>query len=63
MIKTDIIPLTNEERNAISKYVMFWFADTLVSGTKKPLFLDKDGDEIARVTGYDIIVSYEVENE
>jgi|DEB0MinimDraft_3_1074331.scaffolds.fasta_scaffold54782_2 hypothetical protein len=60
MIKTEKLTLTDAARNEITRCILFWYADACVSDTKKPLFLDNDGDQIVKIEGFDVAVSYEV---
>ena len=61
MIKTKGFDISDEAQDEITKCIQAWYFDACVSDTKKPLFLDADGDTIVKVIGYEIGVVYEVE--
>jgi|DEB0MinimDraft_10_1074344.scaffolds.fasta_scaffold49395_4 hypothetical protein len=60
MIKTEHLPITEEAREEITKCASLWYSNTCVVDSKKPFFIDKDGDEIVRVTGFNVVIEYEV---
>ena len=59
-MKSERLTITEEVRNEVTKCITFWYGDACVHGTKKPLFLDSDGDEITNVVGFEVNVFYEV---